>query len=220
MTSGFSEPPFGIRDEMADVPLDVFETVLKGWNTPMSDPLATLLGPINSLPEIGEETSFRVFSGFTCYKSVDDASYRYLFRLHSAAEPTSGLQIVTNDHRRTGQVAKVFTLPEWRRQHQAHGLLEFARHDFQLIRPSLQLTDDGYAWTKACWPRYDIDRDLWRSANEHFKRLPFIKGCASGIDAAGCQILPVIRIGMEDKVSELPEVFNHIRVFPRFERDE
>ena len=63
------------------------------------------------------------------------------------------------------------------------------------------------------------ERQRFQDAEDEIKVYhPYVKCCASGLDGEGAIIHPVIKIGQEARVSELPETLHGIRVQPRFEK--
>ena len=105
--------------------------------------LAYLLGSAGSIPQIGPERQV----GDPRHGSVKflspQGSYRYV--QYVDGNPASALQIVSRDGI-NGQVANVYTLPEYRKQGLARGLLDRARKGFESITHSKDLSGLGAIW--------------------------------------------------------------------------
>lgn len=105
--------------------------------------LAYLLGPAGSIPQIGPERQVGdPRSGSVKFLSPH-GSYRYV--QYVDGKPASAIQIVSRDGR-NGQVANVYTLPEFRKQGLARGLLDRARMGFDKITHSRDLSTLGAIW--------------------------------------------------------------------------
>ena len=117
-------------------------------SAPFTGDMNDLLDPMGSLRQIGDEQMYDVDGSVVIFRSTDGASYRFLWQLGD--QIISGLQVVTHDGK-NAQVARVYTLPEFRRKGYASSLLKRARCRFETLAPSTQLSPDGRAWTDANW---------------------------------------------------------------------
>jgi ribosomal protein S18 acetylase RimI-like enzyme len=105
--------------------------------------LAYLLGPAGSIPQIGPERQVGDPSHGSVKFLSPHGSYRYV--QYVDGKPASALQIVSRDGI-NGQVANVYTLPEYRKQGLARGLLDRARRGFESITHSKDLSSLGAIW--------------------------------------------------------------------------
>lgn len=105
--------------------------------------LAYLLGPAGSIPQIGPERQIGNPKDGSVKFLSPHGSYRYVHYVDG--KPASALQIVSRDGI-NGQVANVYTLPEYRKQGLARGLLDRARRGFEKITHSRDLSTLGAIW--------------------------------------------------------------------------
>jgi len=107
-----------------------------------------LLGPGED-PRIGPEEAFpeKVQNGSVKYVSPH-GSIRYLYFVDGI--PVSALQIVTKG--KTAQIANVYTLPEFRKMGFAKKLLKRAKHGFEEIKHSKDLSTLGAIWKSKVEP--------------------------------------------------------------------
>jgi GNAT superfamily N-acetyltransferase len=105
--------------------------------------LAYLLGPAGTIPQIGPEKQIGNASDGSVKFLSPHGSYRYVYYIEG--KPVSALQIVSKDGR-NGNVANVYTTPEYRRQGLASKLLDRARQGFESIIHSKDLSTLGAMW--------------------------------------------------------------------------
>lgn len=105
--------------------------------------LQYLLGPAGSIPQIGQERQIGNPKDGSVKFLSPNGSYRYV--QYVDGKPASALQIVSRDGI-NGQVANVYTLPEYRKQGLARGLLDRARMGFKKITHSRDLSTLGAIW--------------------------------------------------------------------------
>lgn len=112
--------------------------------TESSEPdLQYLLGPAGSIPQIGPERQVGDPKSGSFKFLSPHGSYRYV--QYVDGKPASALQIVSRDGI-NGQVANIYTLPEYRKQGLARGLLDRARMGFEKITHSRDLSTLGAIW--------------------------------------------------------------------------
>jgi ribosomal protein S18 acetylase RimI-like enzyme len=116
----------------------------KIWLAESGEPdLLYLLGPAGTIPQIGPEKQVgREADGSVKFLSPH-GSYRYVHYIDG--KPVSALQIVSKDGI-NGQIANVYTLPEYRKQGLARSLLDRARQGFESIAHSKDLSSLGAVW--------------------------------------------------------------------------
>lgn len=115
----------------------------RAWLESNEPDLRYLLGPAGSIPQIGPETQVGDPKDGSVKFLSPHGSYRYV--QYVDGRPASALQIVSRDGS-TGQVANVYTLPEYRKQGLARGLLDRARKGFEKITHSKDLSSMGAIW--------------------------------------------------------------------------
>lgn len=107
--------------------------------------LADLLAPAGKSAAIGPEKGEIKPNGISRLVSAY-GSTRYVFSENG--KPVSVLQVMSRDGTH-GVIANVYTVPEARRRHLAFALMTMAKRDFESVRHSDDLTNDGAAWASA-----------------------------------------------------------------------
>lgn len=115
----------------------------RAWLENNEPDLQYLLGPAGSIPQIGPEKQIGNPRDGSVKFLSPHGSYRYI--QYVDGKPASAIQIVSRDGK-NGQVANVYTLPEFRKQGLARGLLDRARMGFDKITHSKDLSTLGAIW--------------------------------------------------------------------------
>ena len=105
--------------------------------------LAYLLAPAGGTPHIGPERQIGNPRDGSVKFLSPHGSYRYV--RYVDGKPVSALQIVSRDGE-NGQIANVYTVPEYRKQGFAKDLLDRARQGFESISHSKDLSSLGAIW--------------------------------------------------------------------------
>lgn len=126
--------------------------------------LAYLLGPAGSIPQIGPEKQVGDPSHGSVKFLSPHGSYRYVQYVDE--KPASALQVVSRDGIK-GQVANVYTLPEYRKQGLARGLLDRARKGFESITHSKDLSSLGAIWKGKVRESADPEDIFWAGIDPH-----------------------------------------------------
>src|SRR5579859_1383193 len=100
-----------------------------------------LLLPQSQISQIGKEKM--VYQGTISKYVSREGSYRYV--LFVDGKPVSAIQIMSKD-KKSGIVANVYTLPEYRHQGLATKLFHAAEKDFQTLTHSRHLSDFSKGW--------------------------------------------------------------------------
>jgi ribosomal protein S18 acetylase RimI-like enzyme len=105
--------------------------------------LAYLLAPASGTTQIGPERQIGSPRDGSVKFLSPHGSYRYV--RYVGEKPVSALQIVSKDGK-NGNIANVYTLPEYRKQGFARELLDRARQGFESITHSKDLSSLGAIW--------------------------------------------------------------------------
>lgn len=121
----------------------------------MSEPnLSHLLLPPGTTREIGTERSGKIPENGIARFVSPHGSYRYV--AYADGQAVGGLQIVRNmrtEKRWVGQVAQVYTHPDYRRLGVALSLMQRAFQDFDVIHPARDLSSAGSSFQSAWMAR-------------------------------------------------------------------
>lgn len=113
------------------------------WMESNEPDLSYLLAPAGGTKQIGPEKQIGNARDGSIKFLSPHGSYRYV--RYVDGKPVSALQIVSSDGR-NGQVANVYTLPEYRKQGFARELLDRAKQGFESITHSKDLSSLGAIW--------------------------------------------------------------------------
>ena len=113
------------------------------WMESNEPDLSYLLAPAGGTKQIGPEKQIGSTRDGSIKFLSPHGSYRYVRYVDGT--PVSALQIVSSDGK-NGQVANVYTLPEYRKQGFARELLDRAKQGFESITHSKDLSSLGAIW--------------------------------------------------------------------------
>lgn len=115
----------------------------KNWLENVEPDLKYLLQPAGTIPQIGVEKQIGNATNGSVKFLSPNGSYRYV--RYVDGNPVSAIQIVSKDGK-NGQIANVYTLPEYRKQGLARELLDRAKQGFEKIVHSKDLSGLGAIW--------------------------------------------------------------------------